>query len=88
VSSAFAERLSGGRYIDMPHRRRSAARLRLEYKRRASVVAAAGAETTSAKRSKACSVFPINVRYPRDARDSSSALRRLPMLTARGRSFA
>ncbi len=28
--------------------------------------------------------FPINVRYPRDARDSVEALRRLPMLTARG----
>ena len=28
--------------------------------------------------------FPINVRYPRDARDSVEALRRLPVLTERG----
>ena len=84
VSSAFAERLSGGRYIDVHIDRASAARYGLNISDVQSVIAAAVGGDNIGETVEGLQRFPINVRYPRDARDSVEALRRLPMLTERG----
>ncbi len=84
VSSAFAERLTGGRYIDVHIDRASAARYGLNISDVQSVLAAAVSGDNIGETVEGLQRFPINVRYPRDARDSVEALRRLPMLTARG----
>ena len=84
VSSAFAERLTGGRYIDVRIDRASAARYDLNVSDVQGVVAAAVGGDNIGETVEGLQRFPINVRYPRDARDSVEALRRLPMLTGRG----
>src|SRR5207253_8007096 len=84
VSSAFAERLSGGRYIDVRIDRASASRYGLNISDVQSVIAAAVGGDNIGEAVEGLQRFPINVRYPRDARDSIEALRRLPLLTERG----
>src|SRR5690242_2807011 len=84
VSSAFAERLTGGRYIDVHIDRARAARYGLNIGDVQGVVAAAVGGDNIGETIEGSQRFPINVRYPRDARDSVEALRRLPLLTERG----
>jgi Cu(I)/Ag(I) efflux system membrane protein CusA/SilA len=84
VSSAFAEHLSGGRYIDVRIDRASASRYGLNISDVQSVIAAAVGGDNIGETVEGLQRFPINVRYPRDARDSIEALRRLPVLTERG----
>jgi Cu(I)/Ag(I) efflux system membrane protein CusA/SilA len=84
VTSAFAERLSGGRYIDVKIDRDAASRYGLNIADVQSIISTAiggnniGATVEGRQR------FPINVRYPREIRDSVEKLRDLPMLTERG----
>ncbi|AJX31644.1 efflux RND transporter permease subunit [Burkholderia oklahomensis] len=84
VTSAFAERLNGGRYVDVDIGRRAAARYGLSVGDVQSVVASAiGGENVGeviAGRER----FPINIRYPREVRDSLEKLRQLPIVTERG----
>jgi Cu(I)/Ag(I) efflux system membrane protein CusA/SilA len=84
VSSAFAERLSDGRYIDVRPDRAQAARYGLNVDDVQSVVAAAVGGDNIGEAVEGLQRFPINVRYPRDVRDSVEALRQLPVLTERG----
>jgi Cu(I)/Ag(I) efflux system membrane protein CusA/SilA len=84
VSSAFAERLTGGRYIDVRIDRASAARHGLNVADVQSIVTAAIGGDNIGETVEGLQRFPINVRYPRDTRNSVDALRRLPMLTERG----
>jgi Cu(I)/Ag(I) efflux system membrane protein CusA/SilA len=84
VTSALAERLTGGRYIDVRIDRAAAARHGLNVSDVQSVVAAAiggenVSETIEGRRR-----FPINVRYPRELRDSVEKLRQLPIVTEAG----
>ncbi|MBA1363406.1 efflux RND transporter permease subunit [Burkholderia gladioli] len=84
VSSALAERLNGGRYIDVDIDRLAAARYGLSVAELQSFVTTAiGGENVGeviAGRER----YPISVRYPREVRDSLDALRQLPVLTERG----
>ncbi|WP_454688197.1 efflux RND transporter permease subunit [Achromobacter aloeverae] len=84
VSSALAERLNGGHYIDIDIDRRSAARYGMSVADIQAIVASAiGGENVGeviAGRER----FPINIRYPREVRDSVENLRRLPIVTERG----
>ncbi|KWE60389.1 cation transporter [Burkholderia ubonensis] len=84
VTSALAERLNGGRYIDVDIDRLAAARYGLSVADIQSVVSSAvGGENVGeviAGRER----FPINVRYPREIRDSLEKLRQLPVVTDRG----
>jgi Cu(I)/Ag(I) efflux system membrane protein CusA/SilA len=84
VTSALAERVYGGRYVDVKIDRAAAARFGLSIADVQSVVSAAiggenVAETIEGRRR-----FPINVRYPRELRDTVDKLRRLPIVTERG----
>jgi Cu(I)/Ag(I) efflux system membrane protein CusA/SilA len=84
VTSAFAERLTGGRYIDVEVNRTAAARYGLNIADVQSVVASAIGGENIGETVEGLARFPINVRYPRESRDSIEALRRLPIVTERG----
>jgi len=84
VSSALAERLSGGRYIDVDIDRKASARYGLNIADVQSIVAAAIGGDNIGETVEGLQRFPINVRYPRDVRDSVENLRNLPVLTDRG----
>jgi Cu(I)/Ag(I) efflux system membrane protein CusA/SilA len=84
VSSALAERLTGGRYIDVDIDRDASARYGLNIADVQSVVSAAIGGDNIGETVEGLQRFPINVRYPREMRDSLEKLRQLPVLTARG----
>ena len=84
VSSALAERLNGGRYIDVDIHRDAAARYGLNVADVQSIVAAAIGGDNIGETVEGLQRFPINLRYPREIRDSVERLRQLPVLTERG----
>jgi Cu(I)/Ag(I) efflux system membrane protein CusA/SilA len=84
VTSAFAERLTGGRYIDVQIDRRAAGRYGLNVADVQSVVSAAIGGDNIGETIEGLQRFPINVRYPREIRDSVEMIRDLPVLTERG----
>ena len=84
VSSALAERLNGGRYIDLDIDRDAAARYGLNIADVQSIVSAAIGGDNIGETVEGLQRFPINVRYPREVRDSVEKLRQLPVLTERG----
>ena len=84
VSSALAERLTGGRYVDVTIDRDAAARFGLNIADVQSVVASAIGGDNVGETVEGLQRFPINVRYPRELRDSVDKLRRLPFVTERG----
>ena len=84
VTSAFAERLTGGRYIDVQIDRDSAARYGLNIADVQSVVSAAIGGDNIGETVEGLQRFPINVRYPRELRDSVENIRNLSILTERG----
>jgi Cu(I)/Ag(I) efflux system membrane protein CusA/SilA len=84
VSSALAERLNGGRYVDVNIDRDAAARYGLNIADVQTVVAAAIGGDNIGETVEGLQRFPINVRYPREVRDSVEKLRQLPVLTERG----
>jgi Cu(I)/Ag(I) efflux system membrane protein CusA/SilA len=84
VSSAFAERLSGGRYVDVRIDRDRAARYGLNIADVQSLVATAIGGENIGETVEGLQRFPINVRYPREVRDSVEKVRALPILTERG----
>jgi Cu(I)/Ag(I) efflux system membrane protein CusA/SilA len=84
VSSALAERLTGGRYIDVTIDRAAAARYGLNVSDVQNVVSAAIGGDTIGETVEGLQRYPINVRYPREIRDSLEKLRDLPVVTERG----
>ena len=84
VTSAFAERLTGGRYVDLNIDRERAARYGLNISDVQSIVSAAIGGDDVGETVEGLQRFPINVRYPREVRDSLQGLRDLPVLTERG----
>ena len=84
VSSALAERLTGGRYIDVVPDRRAAGRHGLQVADIQSVVSSALGGENIGEVIDGRQRFPINVRYPREYRDSLDRVRALPIVTERG----
>lgn len=84
VSSALAERLTGGRYIDVDVDRLAAARHGLSVADVQAVVSTAIGGDNVGEVVQGRERYPINVRYPREVRDSLERLRQLPFVTARG----
>jgi len=84
VSSALAERLSGGRYIDIDIDRDAAARYGLNVADVHSIVSAAIGGENIGETVEGLQRFPINLRYPRELRDSVEKIRALPVVTERG----
>ena len=84
VSSALAERLSGGRYVDVDIDRLEAARYGLNIADVQQIVSGAIGGANVARSVEGLARYPINVRYPREIRDSVDELRNLPVLTPSG----
>ena len=84
VTSALAERLAGGRYVDVNIRREAAARFGLNIADVQSVISSAVGGDNVGETVEGLQRFPINVRYPREIRDSLEKLRSLPVVTPRG----
>lgn len=84
VTSALAERLDGGRYIDIAIDRVKAARYGVSVKELQSVVASVVGGDNIGETIEGRERYPINVRYPREMRDSLQKLRDLPVVTSSG----
>jgi copper/silver efflux system protein len=84
VTSALAERLTGGRYIDVKIDRDAASRYGMNIADVQSIVASAIGGDNVGETVEGLQRFPINVRYPREVRDSIEKLRNLSVLTERG----
>jgi copper/silver efflux system protein len=84
VSSALAERLTGGRYVDVDIDRTAAARYGLNIADVQEIVAGAVGGETIGQTVEGLARYPISVRYPREIRDSLEGLRALPILTPSG----
>ncbi|WP_137938109.1 efflux RND transporter permease subunit [Chitinivorax sp. B] len=84
VSSALAERLTGGRYLDIDIDRLAAARYGLNIADVQSIVASSIGGENIGETVSGLARYPINVRYPREIRDSLERLRQLPILTEMG----
>ena len=88
VSSALAERLTGGRYIDIDIDRTAAARYGLTIADVQSVVASLIGGENIGETVEGLARFPINLRYPRAWRDTVERLENLPLLTPAGSQIA
>ncbi len=84
VTAAIAERLAGGRYVDVRIDRAAAARHGLAAADVLSVVSVAIGGENVGEAVDGLQRFPINVRYPRELRDSVAKLENLPVVTPRG----
>ncbi|MDF3034977.1 MAG: CusA/CzcA family heavy metal efflux transporter [Paucimonas sp.] len=84
TSSVYAEKLSGGRYIDVDIKRREAARLGLNVSDVQEIVATAVGGENISETVEGNERYPVNLRYPRELRDSMEALRAVPIVTERG----
>ena len=84
VTSALAERLAGGRYIEVDIDRDAAARYGMNVNDVQSVITAAIGGETIDETVEGLQRFPISVRYPRELRDSVADLRQLPIVTNGG----
>ncbi len=84
VSSALAERLTGGRYVDVNIDRAAAARYGLNIADVQAIVSGAVGGETIGQTVEGVARCPISVRYPRELRDSLEGLRTLPVLTPAG----
>ena len=81
ISSALAERLSGGRYIDISINRAAAARYGLNVADVQSIVSGAIGGEAVGQTVEGLARYPISVRYPRETRDSLDKIINLPVLT-------
>lgn len=82
VVSALAERLVGGRYIDVDIKREAAARYGMTVEDVQLFVSSAIGGAEVGETVEGIARYPINIRYPQSFRDSPETLRQLPILTA------
>ena len=84
ASSVIAERVTGGRYVDVNIDRLQAARYGLSIQEVQGFIAAAVGGENISEQIDGLARFPINVRFPRERRDSIAALESLPLVTPKG----
>ncbi len=84
VSSALAERLTGGRYLDVDIDRHAAARYGLNIADVQSVVSGLVGGETVGETVEGLARYPISLMYPREWRDSAQRLEQLPFITPSG----
>lgn len=84
VSSALAERINGGHYVDVDVNRLAAARYGMSVADVQDIVSSAVGGDNIGEVIAGRERFPINLRYPREVRDSVENLRRLPVVTPQG----
>jgi len=84
ASSVLAERLSGGRYVEVRIDRLQAARFGLSVADVQEAISGAIGGENIAETVEGLERFPISVRYPRELRDNLTRLRELPIVTELG----
>ncbi len=88
TASAYSERVSSGRYIIIDIDRNAAARYALDIMEIQAVVQTAIGGMQVSMSTEGLERYPINLRYPRDWRDSLARLRDLPVVTPTGAQVA
>ncbi len=84
VSSSFAERSTGGRYIDIDIDRQAASRYGLNISDIQDVVSGLIGGENIGETVEGLARYPINLRYPREWRDTVERLETLPIVTRDG----
>jgi Cu(I)/Ag(I) efflux system membrane protein CusA/SilA len=84
TASVYAERVTGGRYINADIDRIKAARHGLNIADVQDVIRTAIGGMAVTESVEGLERYPVNLRYPRDYRDSLERLRSLPIVTPRG----
>jgi copper/silver efflux system protein len=84
TSSVYAERVTGGRFIDIDIDRSEAARFGLNIADVQAVVQTAIGGMTVTQSVEGLERYPVNIRYPREYRDSLEQLRNLAIITPAG----
>ena len=84
TSSVYAERVTGGRFVDIDVNREAAARFGLNVADVHDVIKTAIGGMNVGESVEGLRRFPINLRYPREIRNSPQRLRDLPLQTADG----
>ncbi len=84
TASAYSERVAGGRYVVMDIDRLAAARYGLNISDVQDVIRTAVGGMNVGTSVEGLERYPINMRYPRDLRNSVERLRNLPIVTPRG----
>lgn len=86
VGSVIAERATGGRYLDVRIDRLKAARYGLNITDVNELVSSAIGGENIGEKIDGLARFPINLRFPRELRDSADKLKTLPIITESGAS--
>jgi len=84
TSSVYSERVVGGRYVTVDIDRKAAARFALNIADVQEVVRTALGGMRVTWTVEGLERYPVNIRYPRDVRDSLEKLRNLPIVTPAG----
>jgi Cu(I)/Ag(I) efflux system membrane protein CusA/SilA len=79
--SVFSERTAGGRYVNVNVKRRAASRLGLNIADVQEVIAKAVGGSNVTETVEGLERYPVNIRYPREVRDSVDKLSELPIIT-------
>ncbi|WP_455208790.1 efflux RND transporter permease subunit [Kaarinaea lacus] len=79
--SVFSERTAGGRYVNIEVNRRAASRLGLNIADIQEVISKAVGGMNVTETVEGLERYPVNIRYPRDVRDSIEKLSQLPIIT-------
>jgi len=88
TASAYSERVAGGRYVTVDVNRLASARFGLNIADVHDVVSTALGGMNVSQSVEGLERYPINVRYPRDMRDSLQQLKNLPVVTPSGARIA
>lgn len=84
TASVFSERVVGGRYVNVKIDRYAASRFGLNIADVQEVVSLAVGGMNVSQSVEGLERYPINLRYPRDVRDSVTQLANLPIVTPQG----
>lgn len=84
TASVYSERVAGGRYVIIDVDRLAASRLGLNIADVHEVVRTAVGGMNVTQTVEGLERYPVNIRYPRDVRDSVEKLRNLPIVTPSG----
>ncbi|MCW9003875.1 MAG: efflux RND transporter permease subunit [Gammaproteobacteria bacterium] len=86
--SAYSERVAGGRYVTVDIDRLTASRFGLNIADVQDVIRTAVGGMSISQTVEGLERYPVNIRYPRDVRDSLEKLKQLPIITPAGAHIA